>query len=342
MKLTAYQTFIANYVVKAQEEKYRAIKRAEAAVEKKYQEKLQLLLQQSSPTPTIAPSTKESTIPLLDQGSSTTTAAAADIQKSISTTRVNIGAAIANGEYLGESVQKRVDQVVPSSSSTTSVGITTPSHTKLFEIRSVKVLQMANAGQSRWGEAEIQKLKNTPSTTTTTSQQPPSISTKSTSTSVDTFRPVTLEERLRLGAKLEPKISSISSLPTTHLGKESLYSLRTAKVMESANAGKSRWGDAEIMKLQHLPKEPKAPRSDALYTMRTTKVIQSADAGKSRWGDAEIKKLSTAASAESIFKPPSSPTNFLSRNNHHVANVGALLISSYLLTLLGLSGAWAS
>ncbi len=341
MKLTAYQTFIANYVVKAQEEKYRAIKRAEAAVEKKYQEKLQLLLQQSSPTPTIAPSTKESTIPLLDQGSSTTTAAAADIQKSVSTTRVNIGAAIANGENLGESVQKRVDQVL-SSSSTTSVGTTVLSHTKLFEIRSVKVLQMANAGQSRWGEAEIQKLKNTPSTTTTTSQQPPSISTKSNSTSVDTFRPVTLEERLRLGAKLEPKISSTPSPPITHLGKESLYSLRTAKVMESANAGKSRWGDAEIMKLQHLPKEPKAPRSDALYTMRTTKVIQSADAGKSRWGDAEIKKLSTAASAESIFKPPSSPTNFLSRNNHHVANVGALLISSYLLTLLGLSGAWAS
>ncbi len=338
----AYQTFIANYVVKAQEEKYRAVKRAEAAVEKKYQEKLQLLLQQSSSTPTIASSTntnKESTIALLDQGSSTSTSAAANIQKSISTTRVNIGAAIANGEYLGQSVQKRVEQVVPSSSLSSSVGITAPSHTKLFEMRNTKVLQMANSGQSRWGEAEIQKLKNIPSTTTT--QQPPSVSTKSTSTSIDTIRPITLEERLRLGAKLEPKISSTPALLKAPPGMDFLYSLRTAKVVESANAGKSRWGDAEIMKLQHLPTEPKAPRSNALYTMRTTNVIQSANAGKSRWGDAEIRKLSAApAEPASIYKPSSSPTNVLSRNNH-VVNVGAVLFSSYLLTLLGLSGAWA-
>ena len=42
-KIAAYQTFIANYIVKAQEEKFRAVKAAEAAVEKKYQERLLVL-----------------------------------------------------------------------------------------------------------------------------------------------------------------------------------------------------------------------------------------------------------------------------------------------------------
>lgn len=39
-KIEAYQKFMSSYIVKAQEEKYKAVKAAEAAIEKKYSEKL--------------------------------------------------------------------------------------------------------------------------------------------------------------------------------------------------------------------------------------------------------------------------------------------------------------
>ena len=50
-KLAAYQNFMASYIVKAQEEKYKAVKAAELAITKKFEEKLLLLGSSSSSQP---------------------------------------------------------------------------------------------------------------------------------------------------------------------------------------------------------------------------------------------------------------------------------------------------
>ena len=347
-KLVAYQRFIANYVVKAQEEKYRAIQRAEAALEKKYQDKIQFLLQQSPPNMIADKQSATSTLTPITTPTSTA-----------STTRVNIGAAIAKGQVpTSTTVEPANDSL---STPPLNISTTTPtppsSRNIFFEMRNTKLLEMTKEGrQSRWGEAEIHNLQKVTLSSSPSQQQPTSTAT-TISNIVNVPTTISLEERLKLGAKLQPTtlaspLPEASSSASNNNNLESLYNMRSAKVLESANAGKTRWGDAEIHKLKpnsnHSPTTPPPTttatleNNDNLYHMRTTKVIGSANAGKTRWGEAEIQKLSSSTtinSTVSVFRPLTSTATFLTRNNH-VINVGAVLLSSYLL--LGLNTAWAS
>mmetsp|Transcript_20802 Transcript_20802/g.23586 ORF Transcript_20802/g.23586 Transcript_20802/m.23586 type:complete len:344 (-) Transcript_20802:269-1300(-) len=52
-KLLAYQSFMAEYIVKAQEEKYKAVKAAEAAASKKYEDKMSAFLLTGSSAPAL-------------------------------------------------------------------------------------------------------------------------------------------------------------------------------------------------------------------------------------------------------------------------------------------------
>jgi len=211
-------------------------------------------------------------------------------------------------------------------------------------MRNTKLLEMTKEGrQSRWGEAEIHNLQKVTLSSSPSQQQPTSTAT-TISNIVNVPTTISLEERLKLGAKLQPTTLA-SPLPealssaSDNNNLESLYNMRSAKVLESANAGKTRWGDAEIHKLKpnsnHSPTTPPPTttatleNNDNLYHMRTTKVIGSANAGKTRWGEAEIQKLSSSTtinSTVSVFRPLTSTATFLTRNNH-VINVGAVLIS---------------
>jgi hypothetical protein len=360
-KLVAYQRFIANYVVKAQEEKYRAIQRAEAALEKKYQDKIQFLLQQSPPNMIADKQSTTTDMPVL-KATTTATSTLTPITtptSTASTTRVNIGAAIAKGQVpTSTTVEPANDSL---STPPLNISTTTPtppsSRNIFFEMRNTKLLEMTKEGrQSRWGEAEIHNLQKVTLSSSPSQQQPTSTAT-TISNIVNVPTTISLEERLKLGAKLQPTTLA-SPLPealssaSDNNNLESLYNMRSAKVLESANAGKTRWGDAEIHKLKpnsnHSPTTPPPTttatleNNDNLYHMRTTKVIGSANAGKTRWGEAEIQKLSSSTtinSTVSVFRPLTSTATFLTRNNH-VINVGAVLLSSYLL--LGLNTAWAS
>lgn len=94
-----------------------------------------------------------------------------------------------------------------------------------------------------------------------------------------------------------------------------LYDTRSASVAAAAKAGKSRWGDAEVAKVQISSDAPAvvdatdvngaaakgavpAPVSlpgSSIYEGRNERVVAAAKAGKSRWGDAEVKRAAEAA-----------------------------------------------
>ena len=76
-----------------------------------------------------------------------------------------------------------------------------------FDSRNEQVVASANAGQSRWGEMEVEKAKLA----------------------------VSLEDRVNLGA------STLSSEVAA-----TVFDLRNEQVVAAANAGKSRWGNMEV------------------------------------------------------------------------------------------------
>lgn len=103
-----------------------------------------------------------------------------------------------------------------------------------------------------------------------------------------------------------------------------LYDTRSANVAAAAKAGKSRWGDKEVAKVQikkgadlDVKSEPAADAvngkangvsvaapspinlpGSSLYDTRNKSVAAAGKAGKSRWGDAEVKRAT-----EETLKP---------------------------------------
>jgi hypothetical protein len=159
-------------------------------------------------------------------------------------------------------------------------------------MRNAKVVEMAKAGKSRWGEAEIQKLKTLPHAAEAKGRSAADLMSNTNRVNIG----ATLADRIQLGANLETTTTP-SALAHPPVANDFLYETRNAKVVEMAKAGKSRWGEAEIQKLKTLPHA------------------------------AEAKKPFAAA-------------DLMSNTNR--VNIGAMLLSSWLLALAGLSGTWFS
>lgn len=114
-----------------------------------------------------------------------------------------------------------------------------------------------------------------------------------------------------------------------------LYDTRNANVAAAGKAGKSRWGDKEVAKVQissndtelnvksqsepsnvdvngaivngsATPSQISLSSSDDLYSKRNARVAAAAAAGKSRWGSAESKKATEEASNPSLSSSTSS------------------------------------
>lgn len=89
----------------------------------------------------------------------------------------------------------------------------------------------------------------------------------------------------------------------------SVYEGRNEKVIASAAAGKSRWGDAEVQKITSnagasakngaVDKNtaPVSPPMNSLYEKRNIAVAAAAAAGKSRWGPMETSKAKSLVGA---------------------------------------------
>jgi hypothetical protein len=228
-KIVQYQNFMRQYMIDAQEQKYRAVQEAQIAAQKKLSESLTLL--------GISPALSSST------------------------------------------------------SDITSSTATSP----LYTARNAAVTKAAAAGQSRWGEKEVQRITNTQqhqnhiingaSTSSSMSVNGGSVPVMNTATPATTAvaSPVvvpvppevaeadhglrsdgsigglTLAERIYFGSNAAPAVatasssSSSSSLSINSNPMETLYNKRNIKVVQAAKSGvTNRWGPQEIERVTNI------------------------------------------------------------------------------------------
>lgn len=187
-KLLAYQNFMAEYVVKAQEEKFKAVKAAEAAVTKKYEEKLSAFLLTGSAPEAAAPALTTAASSLYE-GRNANLAAAAKAGKSrwgaqeiqkvtgapapkgsvikaiepdTSPVSMEVIAAAdhglrADGGVGGLSLAERVTAGAAVQANGVALPSTSP-NLVYYDMRNANIAKAAKAGkQSRWGSKEEEK-----------------------------------------------------------------------------------------------------------------------------------------------------------------------------------------
>lgn len=262
-RLVTYQQFMAKYIVEAQEQKMKAIQAAEAKVEAKYADKLNLLTGSDSggpaataaavaATPTTTGDTK------LFEGRSATVAAAAKAGKSRwGDAEVARATAAALGAVAPAINGAKVNGATAPSTAKSSLPVIAhsgDSSGRLYQKRNQMVAAAGAAGKSRWGEAEIQKATEEaakgPSLPSSSASSAPAITITPEIEAADHglrndggVGGPSLAERVNLGMAIV-KGSSSSSLVAAK-GSTSLYASRNARVAAAAAAGKSRWGEME-------------------------------------------------------------------------------------------------
>lgn len=188
-KLQQYQKFMADYIVKAQEQKLLAVRAAEAATAKKYEEKL-LLLGGAAAAPAAPAIAASATPTLFAERNAKISAAAkagksrwgdAEVQRAAagvaappvpSPTAPAVPAAAAAVVAPAAEVVEAADHGLradggvggPSLAERLSSGangaiapVSSAASTSLYDKRNAKVSAAGKAGKSRWGEAEVQK-----------------------------------------------------------------------------------------------------------------------------------------------------------------------------------------
>ena len=198
-KLNAYQKFMSDYIVRAQEDKYKAVKEAEASVAQKYEAKMSLLLGATTPATTPATNTGNN---IFDARNEKITAAGKagksrwgnmEVQKvstggvSSSTPPTSIVAPTSSTtssteepsfdsnnpppEVIAADHGLRADGgiggltlaervALGASAASTTTTTTAPSVNPIFEKRNALVSAAGKAGKSRWGVMEIEKATN--------------------------------------------------------------------------------------------------------------------------------------------------------------------------------------
>lgn len=264
-RLVTYQQFMAKYIVEAQEQKMKAIQAAEAKVEAKYADKLNLLTGSDSggpaataaavvATPTTTADTK------LFEGRSATVAAAAKAGKSRwGDAEVARATAAALGAVAPAVNGAKVNGATAPSTAKISLPVIAhggDSSGRLYQKRNQMVAAAGAAGKSRWGEAEIQKATEEaakgPSLPSSSASSAPAITITPEIEAADHglrndggVGGPSLAERVNLGMAIVKGSSSSSSSLVAAKGSTSLYASRNARVAAAAAAGKSRWGEME-------------------------------------------------------------------------------------------------
>lgn len=179
-KLASYQSFMAEYIVNAQNQKLLAVKEAELKAEKKFQEQLEKLFEASG----IA----------LPPGAVSGAGAAPVVEETLFQLRnANIIAAAAKGKsrWGGMEIERAKEEAksapVASAAPGPAAAAAAPS---IFDQRNANVVASAGAGKSRWGDMEVAKAANGVTVVT-----PPAAAPKAAA-------PATLEDRVNLGALL--------------------------------------------------------------------------------------------------------------------------------------------
>lgn len=225
---------MSEYIVKAQLEKYEAVKAAEASIAKKYEDKLNaFMLPGAEEVGSLAVKAEDKT--LFEQRSANV-AAAAKAGKS---------------RWGSKEVEKAAGSTVEKPAPAVSAEAVKEEST-LYASRNANLAAAAKAGKSRWGSQEIEKVSGivVEKTTAPTSgvNPPPDASPEAIAAADHGLRAdggvggLTLAERVSAGLAAGGDTSAITAA-------SSLYAKRNARVAEAANAGKSRWGSKEVEKV---------------------------------------------------------------------------------------------
>ena len=125
----------------------------------------------------------------------------------------------------------------------------------LYNLRNAKVLLEAEAGKSRWGEEEIEKIRSYTGNGVTAAPVPAEVIAADHGLRSDGgVGGPSLADRIAKGANIGAQIAAATQSaqkPATSKGQPH-YQLRNAKVLAEAAAGKSRWGQQEIAKVKAL------------------------------------------------------------------------------------------
>jgi hypothetical protein len=257
-KLLAYQQFMAKYIVKSQEDKIKAIKAAEEATAKKYEEKVAFLLGSSqesiSATPTSSATPVLSGNQALYQKRNTAVSEAAKAGKSRWGDKEAQRAAEQVG---GASVASAAVETAPASSVLSG-------NQALYQKRNAAVSEAAKVGKSRWGDLEVKKVTDSSIAFTGMNGEvmievPPEVERADHGLRADGgVGGPSLAERVAMGAAVL-SATPASSATTVLSGNQALYQKRNAMVSAAAKAGKSRWGDMEVQKVARLALVQPAP-----------------------------------------------------------------------------------
>jgi hypothetical protein len=336
-KVMQYQNFMKDYIVKAQDQKAKAIKFAEQSVEQKYQLLLGSAGTAAAPSAPLATTGQEPSELFSKRNAAVSAAAAAGKSRwgDMEAQRAGVGAATASavngapaapaaslvvpkevleadhglrndGGVGGLTLAERIAQgsrtgggssVVAPAAATTAA----PAASPLYAKRNAHVMAAAAAGKSRWGSEEvnsIRKLASLPAGTTT--------STPMTPTQV-------------VSAPKAAAVSSGSGVVPKEV-QEADHGLRNdggvggLTLAERVSMG-SRAGGGGVVAPATATAAPAL--ISPLYIKRNVRVMAAAAAGKSRWGSEEVNSIKNLVSlpAGSADMPPPNGASFQGRVN---------------------------
>jgi hypothetical protein len=250
-KLLAYQQFMAKYIVKSQEDKMKAIKAAEQATAKKYEEKMAFLLGSSQESISATPA--DSATPVLSGNQ-------ALYQKR--NAAVSEAAKAGKSRWGDKEAQRAAQQVGGASVASAAVETSPPSSVlsgvqALYRKRNEAVSEAAKARKSRWGDLEVERATDSLIDVTAINGElvievPPEVEKADHGMRADGgVGGPSLAERVVMGAAVLSATPAPSATPVLS-GNQALYQKRNAMVSAAAKAGKSRWGDMEVQKATQL------------------------------------------------------------------------------------------
>jgi len=280
-KLVAYQKFMAEYIVKAQQQKLQAVQAAELATATRYEAKIKLLLgaasSEASTTAVETASAASAATKLYDTRSSKVAAAAKAGKsrwgdKEVAKVEINAGDAVV--EVKAEPTTEAVNGAAGIANGAAAPAAIELPGTSSFDKRNEKVAAAGKAGKSRWGDAEVQKAsaeasKQPSLSSAPTTPAPPAAAATAAAVSNTVIEQAdhglrndggvggpSLADRVNLGQQLfiasDSTAAAPSALATGVSAAPSVYDLRNAKIAAAAAAGKSRWGSMETDKAASL------------------------------------------------------------------------------------------
>jgi hypothetical protein len=251
-KLLAYQQFMAKYIVKSQEDKTKAIKAAEQATAKKYEEKMAFLL--GSSRESISSTPADSATPVMSDNQALYQKRNAAVSE----------AAKAGKSRWGDKEAQRAAAQQVGGASVASPAVETPAASSvlsgdhaLYQKRNEAVSEAAKAGKSRWGDLEVQRAAESSIAVTSMNgdvaiEIPPEVEKADHGMRADGgVGGPSLAERVAMGAAVVSVTPDSSATPVLSAN-QALYQKRNAMVSAAAKAGKSRWGDMEVQKATEL------------------------------------------------------------------------------------------